>query len=86
MKFIRFDDWPRLRGAEVEIWLDGTLQRTGVIDEVTEDSAIAWVAADAKEPRRLLERASGFELRICSEQLVFRAAPPDARKTVRTLE
>jgi hypothetical protein len=73
MTFIRFDDWRRLRGAEAEIWLAGTLQRTGVIDEVTEDSAIAWVAADAKEPRRLFERASGFELRICPEQYIFRA-------------
>lgn len=75
MKFIRFDDWRKLRGAEVEIWLDGALQRTGIIDGATEDSTIAWVAAAAKEPRRLLERASGFELRICFEQLVFRALP-----------
>jgi hypothetical protein len=75
MKFIRFDEWRTLRGAEVEIWHDGHLQRTGIIDEATEDSAIAWVAADAKEPRRLLECASGFELRICPEQLVFRALP-----------
>jgi hypothetical protein len=75
MKFIRFDDWRRLRGAEVEIWHDGHLQRTGIIDEATEDSTMAWVAADSKEPRRLLERGSGFELRICFEQLVLRAGP-----------
>lgn len=73
MTFIRFDNWRRLRGAEVEVWLHGALERNGVIEEVTEDSTIAWVAADREGPRRLLERASGFELRICPEQLVFRA-------------
>ncbi|MEO8283473.1 MAG: hypothetical protein ABI568_08725 [Pseudarthrobacter sp.] len=75
MKFIRFDDWRKLRGAEVEIWLDSALQRTGIIDEATEDSTMAWVAADSKEPRRLLERASGFELRISFDELVLRAGP-----------
>lgn len=74
MTSIRFDDWQRLCGAEVEIWLDGILQRVGVIEETTNDSSIAWVAADAEEPRRLLERAAGFELRISPEQLVYRMA------------
>ena len=74
MNFIRFDDWRSLRGAKVQIWRDGALQRTGIIEESTEDSAIAWVAADGLEPRRLLERACGFEFRISSEQPVFRAA------------
>lgn len=73
MNFIRFDDWRRLRGAEVEIWLNDVLQRIGVIDEATEDSAIAWVAADLHGPRRLLERTRGFELRIGPEQLFLRA-------------
>lgn len=73
MTFIRFDDWRRLRGAEVEIWINGVLQRTGVIEEATEDSAMAWVAADVRGSRQLLERARGFELRIGPEQLIFRA-------------
>lgn len=73
MNFIRFDDWRRLPGAEVEIWLSGVLQRTGVIEETTEDSAVAWVAADVRGPRQLLERARGFELRIGPEQLILRA-------------
>ena len=73
MIFIRFDDWRRLRGAEVEIWFNGVLQRTGVIEEATEDSAVAWVAADVRGSRQLLERARGFELRIGREQLILRA-------------
>lgn len=72
MKFIRFDDWRRLPGAKVEIWRHGVLQRVGVIEDSTEDSTIAWVQADALEPRRLLERSRGFELRVCPEQLILR--------------
>lgn len=73
MPFIRFDNWRRLPGIEAEIWLHGDLKRTGVVDAASEDSTIAWVAADATGPRRLLERANGFELRISPEQLVLRA-------------
>jgi hypothetical protein len=75
MTYIKFDDWRRLTGAEVEVWHQGALQRIGVIDATTEDSTMAWVAADAHGPRRLLERASGFELRICPEQLILRVEP-----------
>lgn len=73
MEFIRFDDWRRLPGTEVEVWHGGALQRIGVVDAATEDSTMAWVRADAYGPRKLLERASGFELRICPEQAILRA-------------
>lgn len=73
MPFIRFDNWRRLPGIEAEIWLNGDLERTGVIDAASEDSTIAWVAADAINPRRLLERANGFELRISPEHPLIRA-------------
>lgn len=73
MTFIRFDNWRRLPGAEVEVWLRGALERTGIMDAATEDSTIAWIAADTAGPRRLFERSNGFELRVSPEQLILRA-------------
>lgn len=69
----RYDDWHSLQGAEVQVWRGATLLRTGVIDAATQDSAIAWIAADANDRRRLVDKASGFQLRISTQQLVLRS-------------
>lgn len=51
--------------------LDDGLQRTGIIEAATENARIAWVAEDANGPRRLLERATGFELRTLPDQVIL---------------
>lgn len=72
MKFIRFDDWRRLPGAAVEVWHLGTLQGIRIVETATEDSNIVWVAADASGPRKLLQRRSGYVLRIHPEEVLLR--------------
>lgn len=72
MKFIRFDDWRRLPGAQVEIWHDGSFLGIRLVEAATEDSKIVWVAADANGPRKLLERTSGYVLKISPEQVLLR--------------
>jgi hypothetical protein len=71
--YFRHDEWNSLRGAEVQVWRGGTLLRTGVVDAATDDSSIAWVAADANDRRRLVDKASGYVLKISSKQLILRS-------------
>jgi hypothetical protein len=75
--FVRFDDWIKLPGAEVEIWIGKRLARVGVIDAATDDSSIAWVAPDGPNERRILEKAHGVELRVSPFEMQRRAAWPE---------
>lgn len=72
MTFIRFDHWQRLPGAQVEVWQEGILEGIRVVETATDDSKIVWVAADASGPRKLLERSSGYVLKVSPEQLLLR--------------
>lgn len=74
--FVRFDDWSRLPGAEVEIWIDGSQVRIGLIDDATDDSLIVWVAADGNNHRCLLEKGCGVELGVSRDEMVRCAAWP----------
>ena len=71
--YYRHDDWHSLQGAEVQVWRGAALLRTGVIDAATEDSTIAWIAADANDRRWLVDKASGFQLKISTNQLILRS-------------
>lgn len=85
MNYIRFDDWHRLPGTAVEIWRNGALLRRAVIDAATDDSTVAWAAADANEARCLLDKASGFEPRLSPEQaLLRRRFTADTRESAKT--
>lgn len=71
--FVIFDDWDRLPGAMVEIWAEGTLVRIGLVDAATDDSTIAWIAADGPFDRCLVEKSRGFELRVSGEEWLRRS-------------
>lgn len=71
--YFRYDYWTSLQGLEVQVWRGATLLRTGMVDAVSDDSTIAWIAADATERRQLFEKASGYVLKINSTQLILKA-------------
>ncbi|MDQ0923865.1 hypothetical protein QF038_002373 [Pseudarthrobacter sp. W1I19] len=64
-----FYDWTKLPGVEVEVLLCGTLFRRGYVDAATADGKIAWIAQDGPRERVLIDKASGFEIRLAPHQL-----------------
>lgn len=57
------DDWTRLAGAVVEIRLKERLVRIGRVEQVTPDSSMLWIEADAVEPRILFDKNLGYRVR-----------------------
>jgi hypothetical protein len=55
------NDWVPLLGQEIQILHLGKEIRTGVVDAVTDDGSILWIAAGAMTPRSMFERAVGYE-------------------------
>lgn len=64
-----FYEWAKLPGTEVEVRLDGALYRRGRIDAATADGTIAWLAQDGPQERTLIDKASGYEIRLAPRQL-----------------
>lgn len=58
---IRHDDWYHLIGATVEIRLQGKLARAGRVDHATKDSNILWLAQEGNKPRKMIDKAQGYE-------------------------
>ncbi|MCI0142115.1 hypothetical protein KNN17_11045 [Arthrobacter bambusae] len=56
------DDWLPLVGEMVQIRISGRFVRTGVVDAVTIDDGILWLAADGVNQRRLISKADGYEV------------------------
>lgn len=82
-----FHEWAKLAGAEVEVRLDGALYRYGRIEAATADGAIAWLAQDGLEERTLIDKDSGYEMRLAPPQLqaVHAMAPAEASKPPKRL-
>lgn len=64
MSFHIQSDWLPLVGEVVEIRLNGQVVRTGVVDAVTDDNSILWVAGHGALPRAMVERADGYKVWI----------------------
>lgn len=64
-----FEEWQRLEGAVVRVCRDGKPVRTGVIDDVTPDGSIVWIAQEGVLGRSLFHKAEGYELWIAPKQL-----------------
>ncbi|MDI3213725.1 hypothetical protein [Arthrobacter sp. AL12] len=58
---IRHDDWSHLIGATVEIRRQGHTVRTGRVDHATKDSNILWLAQEGNNPRKMIDKAQGYE-------------------------
>ena len=68
-RLVCIDEWSTAIGGEAFITLDGRVVRIGVIELVTNDESIAWVAQSGAEPRQLVSKAEGHELWIAPRQL-----------------
>lgn len=49
-------DWGRLLGQHVEVRLNGTFLRSGVVDTVMPDNSILWLAAEGPWSRGMVEK------------------------------
>lgn len=56
------NDWRLARGQVVEVRHDNIPTRTGVVDDVTADGSILWLAADGPATRTMVDRSEGYEI------------------------
>lgn len=61
-------DWNPVIGEWVQIRRRGEITCSGVVDAVTHDGAILWILGDGIFPRRMFERADGYEVWIGSQE------------------
>jgi hypothetical protein len=66
---VKFDDWASLGSVFVEVRFRGQVVRKGVVDAVTEDSAVLWLAAYGTDSRELFEASAGYEVWIHPREL-----------------
>lgn len=60
---LRFQqNWQVLTGQLVELRINFSVVRTGVVDSVTPDGQILWIAADGPLPRMMFERVHGYHV------------------------
>lgn len=62
MTYHKQDDWLPLVGETVQIRYNNRFVRAGIVDAVTTDDAILWLAADGVNQRRLIAKADGYEV------------------------
>ena len=62
MTYHKQDDWLPLVGETVQSRINRRFVRTGIIDAVTIDDEILWLAADGVNQRRLISKADGYEV------------------------
>lgn len=59
-----YRDWNLLVGAPVEIWRDGILVPSGVVEEAMPDSSALWIRADGARGGQLYSAAENYGVRI----------------------
>ena len=57
-------DWYQVVGEHVQIRLGDRVVRSGIVEAVTADDDILWIAANGAERRALYERAQGYSIWI----------------------
>jgi hypothetical protein len=57
-------DWFPVIGEHVEIRINGRGLRSGLVDDVTPDGAILWLAANGADSRMMITRSDGYEVWI----------------------
>lgn len=55
-------DWALAKGQIVEVRHDIVPARTGLVDEVTVDGSILWLAAEGAATRVMIDRSEGYEV------------------------
>lgn len=64
MSFHIQSDWLPLVGEVVEVRLRSEYVRRGIVDAVTNDNSILWLAVDGVNPRTMVQRWDGYEIWI----------------------
>ncbi|MCZ9884703.1 hypothetical protein [Arthrobacter sp. B2a2-09] len=64
MSFHIQPDWLPLVGEVVEVRLHNEVVRHGIVDAVTNDNSILWLAVDGVNPRTMVQRWDGYEIWI----------------------
>lgn len=64
MKYHRQYDWLPVIGETVQIRNSGEVVREGLVDAVTHDGSILWLAADGAYQRQMICGAEGNEVWI----------------------
>lgn len=56
--------WHPVIGQRVQMRCSGIIRREGIVDAVTLDDAILWIAGGVLQPRMMFQRTDGFEVWI----------------------
>ncbi|GAB2724913.1 hypothetical protein GCM10027038_24380 [Arthrobacter bambusae] len=55
-------DWGLAKGQVVEVRHRNIPPRTGLVEDVTADGSILWLAADGPSTRTMVDRSEGYEI------------------------
>jgi hypothetical protein len=55
-------DWTSAKGHTVEVWHARSPTRIGVVEDVTPDGSILWLASEGPVTRCMVEKAEGYEI------------------------
>ncbi|BCW35996.1 hypothetical protein StoSoilA2_20520 [Arthrobacter sp. StoSoilA2] len=64
MQYHRQHDWQPVQGETVQIRNKGRVVREGMVDAVTLDDSILWLAAEGNTPRQMACKNDGDEVWI----------------------
>jgi hypothetical protein len=56
------NDWTSARGRTIEVWHAAFPTRIGVVEDVTPDGSILWLASEGPVTRCMIEKAEGYEI------------------------
>ncbi|MGK3958905.1 hypothetical protein ACLKOZ_22240 [Arthrobacter sp. R4] len=57
-------DWISAKGSYVQVRHEDRPRQQGVVEDVTDDGAILWIAAHGPYTRRMILRSEGYEVWI----------------------
>ena len=69
MKTQDYPHWELLAGALVEVRHNGTVVRTGLVEQVMPDGSAFWMVSHGAHPRRMFEKAEGFTVCVDLKEL-----------------
>ncbi|MEV7605892.1 hypothetical protein AB0N65_10690 [Paenarthrobacter sp. NPDC089322] len=58
------DDWTGLKGLTIEVHQRGFVMDRGIVDAVTPDGLVLWLAFEGAVERRIVEKAAGVYARV----------------------
>jgi len=62
-------EWSLLTNALVEIRRDGSVIRTGFVEDAMPDSSALWISAAANDPRQMFEASEGYKVWVLPQEL-----------------